>query len=246
MDVEEAESAVLASSVTLNSTVSRQNEFFSPEDLAWVDSCLNQDSDISGSDWIPLRDALLEIITSQSQSFSTDGQENNESLPYSEEKKITLELNQESSNSDAEHLPNHSSAYNINHISMAVETSTDEIQDNELTATLPSSSFQGNPFLPTYNEEDLEKNEIFDLGLNLNAATYEIDDAAENIFKIWDLDIPSEEGELVKQLEKALSEKSLPPAPSAFDYSVNGKDPKEESVDDLIAGIADLSLNKLV
>lgn len=247
MDVEQSDNAVLASYLTPNSIVSQQNEIFSPEDLAWVDSCLNNDFDISESDWMPMRDALLEIISSESQSSKVDGGDGNQSIPCSEETNTTFQLNQSSSTSDVEHLQSRSSTYNVSLISMATETST----DTEFTNTLSSSTFQGNPFLPTYNE-DLRPNKTFDLGLDLDSATYEMDQenifkvwdmgyatdeseqASESIFKVWDLDIPSEEGELVKELKKALSKNSL------------RKDMKEESLDDLIAGIADLSLNKKV
>jgi hypothetical protein len=68
--------------------------FSSPEDLAWVDSCLNNDFDISASDWMPLRNALLEIISSESQSSKVDGGEGNQSIPCSEETNITFQLNQ--------------------------------------------------------------------------------------------------------------------------------------------------------
>lgn len=247
MDVEQSDNAVLASYLTPNSIVSQQNEIFSPEDLAWVDSCLNNDFDISESDWMPMRDALLEIISSESQSSKVDGGDGNQSIPCREETNTTFQLNQSSSTSDVEHLQSRSSTYNVSLISMATETSI----DTEFTNTLSSSTFQGNPFLPTYNE-DLRPNKTFDLGLDLDSATYGMDQenifkvwdmgyatdeseqASESIFKVWDLDIPSEEGELVKELKKALSKNSL------------RKDMKEESLDDLIAGIADLSLNKKV
>jgi len=244
MDVEQSDNA---SYVTLNSTISQQNEIFSPEDLAWVDSCLNNDFDISESDWMPLRNALLEIISSESQSSKVDGGEGNQSNPCSEETDITFQLSQSSLTSDVEHLQSRSSTYNVSLISLATETNT----DTEFTDTLSSSTFQGNPFLPTYNE-DLRPNKIFDLGLDIDSATYEMDQESENIFKVWDmgyatdesaqtsesifkvwdLDIPSEEGELVKELKKALLKNSLRN--------------EEGSLDDLIAGIADLSLNKKV
>ncbi|KAJ1381522.1 hypothetical protein SESBI_45072 [Sesbania bispinosa] len=231
MDVEDSENAVSVSSVILNSTNSHQNEVLSPEDLAWVDSCLIKDSDISETDWIPLRDALLEIISSQSQSFGTNGGEDIEILPSNEEKNIesiSLELNdQESSTSDTEHLSKPSPTYDVNPISMAEAASTDEIPDNEKTGTLSSLTFQGNPFLPTYNE-DLKQNETFDLGLDLDYSTYEMQHSSENIFKVWDLDIPSEECELVEQLDKALLENSFQTVP-AFDDSGNGKGSKEDS-----------------
>lgn len=240
MDVEDAENEVSVSSVILNSTDSRQTEVLSPEDLAWVDSCLIKDSDISESDWIPLKDALLEIISSQPQTFSTDKQDI-EILPSNDEKNIesiNLGLNQASSTYDMETSSEPSSTYNVNPVSKAVETSADEIPE-------PSSTFQGNPFLPTYNE-DLKENDTTDLGIELNSPSYEVEHASENIFKIWDLDIPTEEVELVKQLDKALSEKSFGTVSSSFDDSGKWKNLKEGSVDDLIAGIADLSLNKKV
>ncbi|KAG5032824.1 hypothetical protein AAZX31_06G228700 [Glycine max] len=268
MDVEDAENEVSVSSAILNSIASRQNEVLSPEDLAWVESCLVKDSDISDTDWIPLKNALLDIISSQPQSFSTEGEDvkippyiisseyantattSDEKLNLqsstSDEKLIILQsstsdekLILQSSTSDGKHLSEPSSTYNVNSLLMAVETSTDEIPDDEKTGTLPSI----NPFLPTYKEHLKEENETIDSGLNLDSSSYEMEHLAENIFKIWDFDIQSEEGELVKQLDKALSENSFQTVPPSFDDSLKLKD---SSLDDLIAGIADLSLNKNV
>ncbi|KAL5079205.1 hypothetical protein RYX36_007626, partial [Vicia faba] len=163
MDIEEADNTVLSSPVSFNPMVCQQNEVFSLEDLAWVDSCLNKDSDISESVWTPLRDALSDIIK------------------------------------------------------------------DELVGT----TFQGDPFLPTYNEdlkptyEREHASENIFKAWNLNCANDEMEEAYENIFKVWDLDIPVEEGELVKQLKKALS---------VLDDSEKGKDLKEGSLDNLIAG----------
>src|ERR1044072_8151889 len=113
MDVDDAENAVSTASAILNSSYSQPNGVLSAEDLAWVDSCLNKDSDVSVSDWVPLRDALLDIISSQS--FSNGIGEDIEILPDIEEKNIQtmrLEPKQESSTSDAEHLSKPSSAHN--------------------------------------------------------------------------------------------------------------------------------------
>ncbi|CAI8595318.1 unnamed protein product [Vicia faba] len=123
MDIEEADNTVLSSPVSFNPMVCQQNGVFSLEDLAWVDSCLNKDS------------------------------------------------------------------------------------EDELAGT----TFQGDPFLPTYNEdlkptyEREHASENIFKAWNLNCANEEMEEAYENIFKVWDLDIPVEEGELVKQLKKALS-----------------------------------------
>ncbi|CAJ1978573.1 unnamed protein product [Sphenostylis stenocarpa] len=235
MDVESAENEVSVSSAILT-IASRQNEVLSPEDLAWADSCLVKDSDISETDWVPLENALLEIISSQSQSFSIE-EEDGEIPPYpTSSENITVELNQQSSTSDGRRISESSSTYDVNPLRVAVESSADDIPDEETTDTLPSV----NPFLPTYNE-NLKENETIDF-VDLDSSSYEMEHLAENIFKIWDIDIPSEEGELVKQLDKALSENSFQTVPSSFNDS--GKLMDMNSLDDLVAGIADLSLNE--
>lgn len=239
MDVDNAENAASTSAI-ISSSFSQQNEVLSAEDLAWADSCIIKDSDVPVGDWIPLRDALLEIISSQSQSFSNDIGEDVEILPDIEEsntKTIRLEPNQESSTSDEEHLSRPSSSHNVNPIRMVAETSTDEIPDIE--------SYHRSPFLPTYNEE-LNQNENIDSGLVLDSSAFEMENTSENLFKIWDWDIPSEEGELAEQLDKALTENTFQAGPSSVDDSGKLGDLKEGSLDDLIAGIADLSLNKKV
>lgn len=241
MDVDDAEREISVSSAMLNLIASRQNEVLTPEDLNWVDSCLVKVSDVSECDWNPLRDALIDIMSSQSQSFSTE-REDIDIPPYSiTSEHAAVELNQQSSTSVRKHLSESSSTYNINPLLMAVEASTEEIPDDENSGTLPSL----NPFLPTYRE-DLKENEPFDFGLNLeSSSSYEMEHLTDNIFKVWDLDLPSEEGELVKQLDKALSENSNQTLPSSLNDSLN-EDMKESSLDDVIAGIADLSLNKNV
>ena len=56
----------------------------------------------------------------------------------------------------------------------------------------------------------------------------------EGIFRVWDLDVPAEDGELVKQLNKALTESSIESVPSTLNDSGPWKDLEEESVDNLI------------
>ncbi|BAT85376.1 hypothetical protein VIGAN_04291600 [Vigna angularis var. angularis] len=98
---------------------------------------------------------------------------------------------------------------------MLVETSTDEIPDDETSANLPSF----NPFLPTYNE-NLKEEKTIDFGLDLDSSSYETEQLADNIFKIWDLDIPSEEdGRKREKGRKSPSSLSpplaLPPSPGS-------------------------------
>ncbi|KAL1325587.1 hypothetical protein AAHE18_13G171200 [Arachis hypogaea] len=193
MDVEDTQSEVSISSGIFNSAYSQQNEVVSPEDLAWIDSCLTEDLNVPESSWIHVENALLEIISSQPQSFNT-------------------------------------------------ESSANENLDSEERVTLQSLSLYGNPFRPTYNE-DSKENETFDFRINLDSSAYDVEDMSENIFKIWDLDVQSEEGELVKQLEKALSESPLQVVPSSSENSGKWKD---FSLDDLIGGMTDLSIDNQV
>ncbi|KAL3644377.1 hypothetical protein CASFOL_012309 [Castilleja foliolosa] len=77
----------------------------------------------------------------------------------------------------------------------------------------------------------------------------ELEQSKEDIFKIWDLEIPDEEDiGLIKQLNKALVESSLDPVLSVSDVDDDDSKAwkqleKDESLDDLITGIADLSLS---
>ncbi|KAL4390680.1 hypothetical protein AHAS_Ahas03G0169300 [Arachis hypogaea] len=201
MDVEDAQSEVSISSGVFNSAYSQQNEVVSPEDLAWIDSCLTEDLNVPESSWIHVKNALLEIISSQPQSFYT-GIEDTEIPPSA------VEINQKSS------------TYHVNH------------------SLEPSSTSDVNPL--TLAAENSKENETFDFRINLDSSAYDVEDMSENIFKIWDLDVQSEEGELVKQLEKALSESPLQMAPSSSENSGKWKD---FSLDDLIGGMTDLSID---
>ncbi|KAL0348450.1 UNVERIFIED_CONTAM: hypothetical protein Sangu_1072800 [Sesamum angustifolium] len=73
----------------------------------------------------------------------------------------------------------------------------------------------------------------------------QLDLSTEDIFKVWDLNIPPEDDDdLTKRLHKALEQNSSEPTTSVSDHSkawkgLNG----DESLDDLISGIADLSLS---
>ncbi|CAI0375089.1 unnamed protein product, partial [Linum tenue] len=51
-------------SISLESLVSTQNgDAFSTEDIAWADSCLVKDPDISAGDWSSINDALLQVLS---------------------------------------------------------------------------------------------------------------------------------------------------------------------------------------
>lgn len=235
MDVEDGMTEASIASVILNSIGSTQRgDVLSQEDIAWVDSCLVKDPEISDSDWNSMKDALLEIITSQPESFNSstavsDGFPEGtdiEILPSCEE----AETAQFPGRTDDEHVLINEEAEKGDDLPIKLKNST-----------LQSLTFEGNPFLPTYNE-GLKESENIESGLDLGTSAYEVEPSTEDIFRVWDLDIPVEEDELVKQLNNALTENSFDSLPSSFNDSEAWKDLDENSLDDLIAGIADLSL----
>ncbi|XP_028105377.1 uncharacterized protein LOC114304332 isoform X2 [Camellia sinensis] len=190
----------------LDSVESKQGgDALSPEDVAWADSCLIKDSEIS--------DAGSDGFT---------GGTDFESLPSIEEAQTPPHLGRTVDNDD-----DNDDDDDVLHNEVE-ENSDDYIVLNKVDK-LKSRTKLGNPFLPNYSE-DVKEIENTDLGLDLGFPVFERESLGADIFRVWDLDIPDEEdGELVKQLNKALVESSVRSMPS---------------LDDLIAGISDLSLNQ--
>ncbi|KAK8658487.1 hypothetical protein V6N13_036693 [Hibiscus sabdariffa] len=107
-----------------------------------------------------------------------------------------------------------------------------------------SETFRGDPFRPTYKEEE-RKDDVVDLGIQSILSAEEINSSTVDIFRVWDLDIPDEEDDLIKELNKfaAKATPSFESMPLAFEGSRAWKDLEDEPLDNIIAGIADLSLN---
>lgn len=216
------------SSLRLNSVESNQittvhSDMVSPEDVAWADSCLVKD-EISENGCNPHQDTLIMGLGSKSDSSAAIWEDIS---PY-ETKMGTSQIlgarvddislfDEEAGNFSGDQLINEN-----NNISM--------------------STFNlNNVFLPTYNEKlrDLgtKESEVFKFpGLVTEHST-------GDIFKVWNLEMPPEEDEFVKQLKKAISESSLELTPSGSDESKCLKGLEDENIDDIISGIADLSLN---
>ena len=122
------------------------------------------------------------------------------------------------------------------------KTKGDDLSIKLKNNTLQSLTFERNPFLPTYTE-GLKESGRTESMLDLGSSAYDVEPSTEDIFRVWDLDIPAEDGELVKQLNKALTDNSFESIPSTLNDSGAWKDLEEQSVDNLIAGISDLSLH---
>ncbi|OAY52443.1 uncharacterized protein LOC110612824 isoform X1 [Manihot esculenta] len=227
----------------IDSLNSKQHgDSLSPEEIAWVDSCLVKDPEISDSDWSYMKDALIEILGLQpgSQELSAPGTDG-----FPGGAAIEMLDSAEPEIVESSGVTEDGSIQ----INKEIETSSDDFPIKEQSGNSLSQHFQelsetslGNAFLPNYEEEYLRMSESIDSGLDVGSSTDEIEPSTENIFRIWDLSIPSEEDQLVKQLNKALSESNDILMSSRTDDIGAWKDFEEESVVDLIAGIADLSL----
>ncbi|KAM3743262.1 hypothetical protein ACB098_07G131200 [Castanea mollissima] len=122
------------------------------------------------------------------------------------------------------------------------KTNGDDLPIKLKNNTLQSLTFERNPFLPTYTE-GLKESGRTESMLDLGSSAYDVEPSTEDIFRVWDLNIPAEDGELVKQLNKALTDNSFESIPSTLNDSGAWKDLEGQSVDSLIAGISDLSLH---
>ena len=211
----------------------------SSEDIAWVDSCLIKDPEVPESDWNSLKDALLEILNVQPD-YLAKSEGRDKIFPSRADMEVLM------SNDEADNdllLPT-TDDYPIP-INEEEESCDYDISDNDQDEACKfwAGTHLGNIFLPSYNEEQQQRMENADFG----SLGDEAEPSTDDIFKVWDLEIPAEEDdELILGLKKALTESSLPSTTSvAFDDLGQLKDLKgEELLDDLVSGIADLSLGK--
>ncbi|KAJ4964406.1 hypothetical protein NE237_024345 [Protea cynaroides] len=239
----------------------------SSEDTAWVDSCLVNDPEPSGSDSDAVKDALLDIVDSltnshfenlETENGSHPGRTSDELLPmieddeagtasYPEEIYVDLVPPSEETRSAPFPIVTDDDFVLTSRMRVVLEsyfsipddpnvTDDDSIPTSRKSETENFERYFQSSFL---NPHDPSKSGDADVGLD-SWVTSEIDASSDDIFKVWDLDTPSEEDELVKQLKAALAESSLLVTPStpAGDTDLN-----VEALNDLIAGVADLSLH---
>lgn len=120
---------------------------------------------------------------------------------------------------------------------------SEDPQNNDDIDTSQSSSFSKNPFLPTYKEE-VEEKENIQTGSSHELSEIGSDPPINDIFRVWDLNLPPVEDELTEQLNKALTQNSVESVPSMDSNLSVSKDFKEDLLDDLINSISDLSLEQ--
>lgn len=233
------------SSVVDSLESNKNGDALSPEDVAWADSCLVKDDEISDGDWSSLKDVLLEILSLQPESHDSS-EPGTDDLPRAAD--VLMLPSDEAVNLQSSVVIDNEVAT----INKELEMKSKGFPINEETDVSSSQLFQGDfsetslkhAFSPNYKEDDDSKMSQPDgSGLDMAFSAYDTEPSTENIFKVWDLGIPDEEDELVKQLNKALSENPVHSTQPSDDSGVL-KDLKEESLDSLINGIAELSLDQ--
>lgn len=241
MDVEDEVMEIAGSSLLIDSLApSQSGEMLSAEDKAWIDSCLINEPEISDSSWNSLKDALLDIFSSQTESISSYVDVND---GFAEESSNQIQISTSSNETETESFSGTTLAFSSGtpntSFAMDKEVETDELKLNDNVSIFP---LLRSPFLPSYSE-DPKETEAGVIGPE-NSLVYEVEQSSGNIFKIWDLDIPGEEDDLGKQLNRVLEESSIQVRPISQNVNDSGmwKDMKEDSIDDVIAGIAGLCL----
>ncbi|XP_021738722.1 uncharacterized protein LOC110705178 [Chenopodium quinoa] len=229
-------------SVFLNSLISNvDEESLSLEDVAWADSCLNKDVDDSDTDWSSIKDALLEIISAQPEPPATSVVQSSmqlsaDEIPQFRENLISMDFG---AGSDEDEDLIDGDFGEIESIDLSEDDEDDFVTRNKRGRVRGKVL---NVFRPNYSED--VKAENLDSDLNSSLTTFEVNTSLEDIFKVWDLGISDEQDEFGKQLNKALADVPSQIQSSSSDSAVVLNDPMQVSIDDVIAGIGDLSLKQ--
>ncbi|KAG6777903.1 hypothetical protein POTOM_017745 [Populus tomentosa] len=215
----------------------------SPEDVAWVDSCFVKDPEISDGDWSSLKDVLLEFLSLQPESHDSS-EPGNDDLPRGTG--ILMHPSNAAENLQSRVVTDDE----VSAIDKEIQTRSNGFPINEEVDVSSSQLFQGDlsetslehAFSPNYKEDDDSTMCLpAGSGLDMGFTASDIEPSTEDIFKVWGSGM---EDEFIKQLNKALAANPVQSTPSSSDVSGAWKDLKEESLDTLIHGIADLSLDQ--
>lgn len=216
--MEDNETSLILKNVNDNQTENQNQDVLSPEDFAWADSCLIEDPEISETNMNSLKEALLDILDQHSEIFGTSSNYFDNSYDVTDPDNLTSVVEEGTSHTAETSIVGE------------LEEETEESHD-------VLSIFKQQPFLPTYNDEMMNvqySDNDDDDGFVLSEMVTE--PLCDDIFKVWDLDIQvEEEDELDIQLKEALSSNAGTRVPKK-------KGLKLESVDSLVASIAELSI----
>lgn len=216
------------SPLDLNSIGSNESgDVLSPEDVAWADSCLINDLATSDHGMDSLKYALLDTFPSQtffSAVMRDDSPQESRIFPTIEEAGISGIVDDTS--------------FDVSPTIEQANTTRHQINNKNRDSFWPRINSE-NFFCPTYNE-DLRLVEASGSEVDSEFSTFVEENLDDYIFKVWELDIPDDEYEIVKQLNKALAGSSLDSTPSASENLLVLDD---KLLTNIISGLDDLSLS---
>ncbi|XP_031394070.1 uncharacterized protein LOC116205581 isoform X1 [Punica granatum] len=243
MAVEDGNSVGSMSLALRSSSDTKQSgDVLSPEDIAWVDSCLTKDLEVHENGWDSLKQALLEALESSAVESGINQSDNYEvdmiMIPSAEESE-TAKFSERADDDDLV-------------IPFLIDEARKESESSVLGESLEAQTSVGSPFLPNYKEfpDEEEGKERVNVSVSpgFKLEALENDPTGKDIFKVWELEIPEEEDDFAKELNKALaaseeSSNQIPPS-QPENYPGRWNDGGDGSILGLVAGIADLSLNQ--
>ncbi|KAL5213141.1 hypothetical protein ABZP36_023988 [Zizania latifolia] len=198
----------------------------SPEEAAWADSCFVQTSELSVCDWGAMRKALLNAL---------------EKPPYDTSEVV----HDQGTHAILEAKPHSLYAENISqHDDVYMEQKdngddTDTAEASEAANVIRGTNEHGNQ-MDGYTAKSEDGDEL------ASSEVLEQTESREDIFKVWDLDLSlsddEDELELIKNLKELLKDnpqKSKYPPPSGTTMTLS-----QITIDDLVAGLSDLSLQQ--
>ncbi|CAL4969421.1 unnamed protein product [Urochloa decumbens] len=208
----------------------------SPEEAAWADSCFVQTSELSDDDWGTMRNALLDALEKPTESpFDTSEAVHDQGVhSISEAKPHSLDAEEVLQHDDV-HMEQMDDSDDDKDSSQACEVADVIRGSDEHGKQMDSYAVKPEDGDGLASPEVLEQTELTD-----------------PIFKVWDLELSfsddDDDGELelIKDLKKLLKENGSPPEaiyPTLPpDDAVKSLD--QISIDELVAGLSDLSIQK--
>ncbi|KAF5196109.1 hypothetical protein FRX31_014310 [Thalictrum thalictroides] len=220
------------------------DDVLSPEDLAWVDSCLVKDPELSEDNCNAMKDALFDIISSEqvlnddNTVVENDGMQRGVAMDFlmSEEREVRNDRG-----GGGVGVTEGDSVLGVAALSLGEEN--DELLAS-ITEKAESEQYEGLRSDRSRFRKFCTKGKKAEVDPELSLVNDSESPFEDDLFKVWDLNASvDEEDELSVELEKVFKETPLQSEQLALNDSFSNLD--IGALDDIISGLADMSLHPL-
>ncbi|CAN6231625.1 unnamed protein product [Urochloa humidicola] len=206
----------------------------SPEEAAWADSCFVQTCELSDDDWGAMRNALLDALEKPMESPFDTSEAMHDQGVHSISDAQPHSLN-------AEEVPQHDDVH-----MEQMDNSNDDKDSSQLceVADVIRGSDEHGKQMDSYAVKPEDGDEL------ASREVLEQTELTDPIFKVWDLELSfsdDDDGELelIKDLKKLLKKNGSPPEAVYPTLPYDSAKPLDQiSIDELVAGLSDLSIQK--